>query len=86
MCSLLGRVSRGASAAAPVQCRRSRATTVVAKAALQALIFDCDGKWTVLMSLSGQLACAPLLPGLTRLVRRVAVPAPTLTAFTNPEI
>jgi hypothetical protein len=53
--SLLDRVSRGASAAAPVQCRRSRATTVVAKAALQALIFDCDGKCKIVMSARAQL-------------------------------
>jgi hypothetical protein len=42
-----GRVTapRGTRAVAAVQCRRAkRSRTVVAKAAMKALIFDCDGK------------------------------------------
>jgi hypothetical protein len=42
-----GRVAapRGTRAVAAVQCRRaSRSRTVVAKAAMKALVFDCDGE------------------------------------------
>ncbi|KAF6261761.1 HAD-like domain-containing protein [Scenedesmus sp. NREL 46B-D3] len=45
-CSCSGRMAmpRGMRTVAAVQCRRgSRARTVVAKAALKALVFDCDG-------------------------------------------